>query len=344
MNTPSSAISRGSRLLVSSLVLASIAACTVSDTGREDRSLMTEQRRRLDALGIAAVQGEDAMTLFDATGEPVGTLSHAGPTVSIELGPIAARLQRGGPGLQVQCSTMPHDVVLSDPGTLARWIADDAVDVACARAVAIAAVITEIDRAHAPGCVTTQVDGGTRLDCSGADELADDESFRLMSSGRDCGCVEDWSGYCPAECWSCGQLCDPWGTGDPWGGWGGGGGSVDPDPPPPPPPCTSYGNDCTAAQACCGSNVCAFGGERDEPWCQPLETAQWQGSCVQARAGSTVYKNGNYCRTINGEETASTCHEVSNQRCVIGYNGDCGSGDYSIRIRDLAQVSSDNCP
>lgn len=330
------------RIILSALLVTTFAACTISDEPRDEAPLTARQLERLDALGIASVHGEQAMILLDRAGDQVGTLSHQGPSVAVELGAISAKLQRGGPGLHVECSESVQAVVLGAPSELTAWLDSGEVDPACARAIEIAAIITEIDSAHAPGCVTTEVDGKHVLDCSAAEEIDDDETFRLMANGQDCGCEEEWGGYCPAECWSCGQFCDPWGTGDPWGGGGGGGGGYDPEPPV--PPCTPYGQDCSVARACCNSNVCAYGGERDTTWCQPLNAGQWEGQCVQARAGSTVYKNGSYCRTINGQETASTCHDVTNQRCVIGYNGDCGSGEYTIKIGDLAQVPADNCP
>lgn len=108
--------------------------------------------------------------------------------------------------------------------------------------------------------------------------------------------------------------------------------------------CTPYPDDCDESRPCCASNVCAYGGERDVPWCQPFEAWAWEDACVLARAGAAVYRGDSVCRTINGEEYAVTCLEVANERCTIGYNGDCGEGAYTIRIRDLVQQPLDTCP
>lgn len=149
-------------------------------------------------------------------------------------------------------------------------------------------------------------------------------------------------------CWYFPWLCgggDAGDGGEVGGGDGGGevGGGGDGGEEPPMGGCTPAGNDCTTAEACCGSNVCAFGGERDEPWCQAFEASAWLDSCAQARVGSPVYRNGSVCHYTNADMYNATCYEVTGTSCVVGYNGDCGSGPYTIRIRDLVQRPYDTC-
>ncbi len=177
--------------------------------------------------------------------------------------------------------------------------------------------------------------------CDGAEEYIDE-------NGEEVICVyteEPGSGGGGDPCWDYPWLCYPPGDDDGGevGGEAGGGEVGGGDGGEPPEGCTPAGNDCTTAERCCGSNVCAYGGERENTWCQPLESSAWAGSCVEARAGAAVYRNGAVCRHINGQEFNSTCFSVEQQSCVIGYNGDCGSGTYTIRIRDLAQADPGTC-
>jgi hypothetical protein len=148
-------------------------------------------------------------------------------------------------------------------------------------------------------------------------------------------------------CWDFPWLCDPDDGGDNGDGGvddnGGVDGGDDGGGEEPPPACTAAGNDCTTAQKCCGSNVCAFGGERENPWCQAFVPSAWVGMCVDSPAGTPVYRNGTVCRYTNGQEFNATCLSVQKQSCVIGYNGDCGNGTYTMRIRDLVQAPEGTC-
>ncbi len=156
-------------------------------------------------------------------------------------------------------------------------------------------------------------------------------------------------------CWTFPWLCGGYdgggdagdGGGDAGDGGGGGeagGGEAGGGEEPPEGGCTAAGNDCTTAQRCCGSNVCAFGGERENTWCQPLEASAWEGTCVEMRPGSAVYRDGVVCLHTNSEMSNPTCLSVQQQSCVIGYNGECGNGTYTIRTRDLAQAEPGSCP
>ncbi|HEU4406685.1 MAG TPA: hypothetical protein VFS43_15570 [Polyangiaceae bacterium] len=130
----------------------------------------------------------------------------------------------------------------------------------------------------------------------------------------------------------------------------------DPDPPPPPPDpgdggtptppptsCTPAGSDCSAAQACCDNNYCAFGGERDATWCQPFESAAWEGSCAKPRAGAKLFNGALVCRELNGSEGPFRCVEMVGANCVIRIKGPCGQGSYHLHAMDLAQVESSQC-
>jgi hypothetical protein len=108
--------------------------------------------------------------------------------------------------------------------------------------------------------------------------------------------------------------------------------------------CTGAGQTCSIGKRCCGSNVCAIGGEREDPSCRAFDRSEWLDACTQGRKGAAVYYGSTICRRLNGEEMNSLCMDVKGSSCVIGYNGDCGSGAYTIRISDLAVVSRDLCP
>lgn len=127
-----------------------------------------------------------------------------------------------------------------------------------------------------------------------------------------------------------------------------------PEPPSPPEPggggeppapvvCTPANNDCTTAQACCGSNVCAFGGEREGTWCQPFESAVWDQSCVKPRAGAQLYNGPLACRELNGSEGPFLCTEMVGANCIIRNNGLCGEGIYHLHVMDLVQVDRSSC-
>jgi hypothetical protein len=215
------------------------------------------------------------------------------------------------------------------------------------RAIALTIAVSALFAA----CISGMEDEGDvefRDDCDGPEEYIDQNGEEVI-----CVYTEEpgGSGGGGDPCWYFPWLCGGDGgdgggdAGDGGGeaGGGGDGGYEEPPPPPPPPPCTAANNDCTTAQPCCGSNVCAFGGERDEPWCQPLEASAWLDSCAQMRVGSPVYRNGSVCHHTTAEMFNATCYEVTGTSCVVGYNGDCGSGPYTIRIRDLVQAPYDTC-
>jgi len=111
--------------------------------------------------------------------------------------------------------------------------------------------------------------------------------------------------------------------------------------------CVKSGGSCSPSKRCCSGTVCAFGGERDDTFCQPLAETAWEGTCTQPRKGAAVKvgtsSTAKTCRLINGEEYPSECFEQKNGYCVIGYNGDCGSGEYAIAIGDLTQLPRDQC-
>ncbi|HWB81483.1 MAG TPA: hypothetical protein VG755_41260 [Nannocystaceae bacterium] len=212
------------------------------------------------------------------------------------------------------------------------------------RTIGLTIAISALVAACVSGIDDEEADADFR-DCDGAEEYIDENGEEVICIYTDE--PGDGGGDGSDPCWQFPWLCYPGGDegGDEWSGDGGGeaGGGGDGGGDDGGETCTQYGNDCTTAQRCCGSNVCAYGGERDTTWCQPLETSAWTGSCVTARTGAAVYRNGSVCRHINGQEFNSTCYSVQQQSCVIGYNGDCGNGTYTIQLRDLAQAEPGTC-
>ena len=314
-----------------------VLGCAVEDAAPRD----VKHGSELVRLGVYDVVSEGVDdVLLDEAGREIGRVSAFGPRVEADLDGEGVILERAGTRLGLMCSSMAERVVLESPIELADWIDGAAIGAACRRALRVASLVSGIESAHAGGCEIDFVDGEQVLICDPSVE----DPFRTLGSG--CGCQVDSFGYCGADCWDCGggfgydsfgSFCeDPFG--DPWGDPWDDGGGWEPDA------CTPYGNDCTVGMRCCGSNVCAYDGERDRPWCQPFESSDWDGRCVRARTGSEVRKNGSVCRHTNGMETDTACLDVSGQSCVIGYNGDCGHGEYTIHTRDLAQVPSENCP
>lgn len=210
------------------------------------------------------------------------------------------------------------------------------------RVIALTIAISALFAACVSGGDDEEADADFR-DCDGAEEYIDENGEEVICVYTD----EPGSGG-GDPCWQFPWLCYPGYDDDGGGelggddggevGGGGDGGGDDGGE-----TCTPAGNDCTTAQRCCGSNVCAYGGERDTTWCQALEPTAWAGSCVDARTGAAVYRNGSVCRYINGQEYTSTCLSVQQQSCVIGYNGDCGKGTYTIHIRDLVQAPPGAC-
>ncbi len=219
------------------------------------------------------------------------------------------------------------------------------------RAIALTIAISALVAACVSG-MEAEDDVAFRDHCEGQEEYIDQNGEEVICVYTD----EPGDGGGGDPCWTFPWLCGGGDAGDGGGGEAGGGeagggdgggeaggGEAGGGEEEPPPGCTSAGNDCTTAQACCGSNVCAFGGEREGTWCQGFVASAWLDACAEMRVGSPVYHNGAVCHHINGNEFNATCYEVTGTSCVVGYNGDCGSGPYTIRIRDLAQAASDTC-
>jgi hypothetical protein len=210
-----------------------------------------------------------------------------------------------------------------------------AIGIAMATSAAIAACVAGTDG--------DEEELGFRAGCDGVEEYID-------ANGDVVYCVytvDSGGGGGGDVCWDYPWLCDSdddggeAGGGEAGGGEAGGGeagGEVEPSK-----PCTRSGDDCTTARRCCGSNVCGYGGERDATWCQPLEPTAWTNSCVTSRTGTPVYRNGTVCLYTNGSMTNPTCHAIEGQSCVIGYNGECGNGTYTMRLSDLVQAPPGSC-
>jgi len=212
------------------------------------------------------------------------------------------------------------------------------------RAIAITIAISALVAACVSG-IDDEDDAEFRDGCDGAEEYIDENGEEVICVYTD---EPGGGGGSSDPCWDYPWLCYPGGDDDGGGdggeaGGGEAGGGEAGGGEEPPLGCTAAGNDCTTAEACCGRNVCAFGGERDTTWCQPLEPTAWAGSCVESRPGTPVYRNGAVCLYTNSEMSNATCHSVQKESCVIGYNGECGQGTYTMRIRDLAQAEPGSC-
>lgn len=228
MNLPTRYPHSLSRLGLGFALASIVAGCTAQvepGRGEVDDSLTSRQREQLAQLDIsAAIPGEEGWLLFDGKGNDVGRVQTEDALVEIQLAGQLAMLGRDGVELVVGCADMDGSVTVGTPDQFQGWLQTAAVDPGCARALQVAAIVTEIDAAHAPGCELVDGPDGAQLDCE------ENSDYRLMAGGGTCECVDQGWG-CDASCWQCtggwnpgGNSCGGVGGEDGGGGGGGGGG------------------------------------------------------------------------------------------------------------------------